>query len=70
MLQIPVANEDGNITVGSVVRHKRFGVGTVQRVIRRRRGSTVSVQFRSGLKHLVLEYAKLEVVSDNNSPEF
>ena len=64
------------ITVGSVVRHKRFGVGKVQRVIRRPRGSTVTIQFRSGVKHLVLEYANLELVrnSDNSGcrsqPEF
>ena len=53
------------ITVGSKVRHKRFGIGNVQRVIRRPRGSTVTVHFRGGVKHLVLEYANLELISPN-----
>jgi DNA helicase-2/ATP-dependent DNA helicase PcrA len=61
---------EDEVTVGSVVRHKRFGMGTVQRIIRRKRGSTVSVQFKGGVKHLVLEYAKLEIVPPGNSPEF
>lgn len=61
---------DDEITVGSVVRHKRFGVGKVQRVIRRPRGSTVTVQFNNGTKHLVLEYANLEIVQSGVSPNF
>ena len=63
-------NDECDITIGSVVRHKRFGVGKVQRIIRRPRGSTVTVQFRSGVKHLVLEYAKLEVVPTEPPPDF
>jgi DNA helicase II / ATP-dependent DNA helicase PcrA len=63
------AYED-EITVGSVVRHKRFGIGKVQRIIRRTRGSTVTVQFRGGVKHLVLEYANLELVPPGISPDF
>ena len=63
-------NYEEEVTVGSVVRHKRFGIGTVQRIIRRKRGSTVSVQFSGGVKHLVLEYAKLEIVHPDISPEF
>ncbi len=66
----PSDTDDQHITVGSVVRHKRFGIGKVQRIIRRTRGSTVTVDFRSGVKHLVLEYAKLEVVSPDSSIEF
>jgi DNA helicase-2/ATP-dependent DNA helicase PcrA len=58
------------ITTGSVVRHKRFGVGKVQRIIRRTRGSTVTVHFQGGVKHLVLEYAKLELVSNGSSTSF
>jgi DNA helicase-2/ATP-dependent DNA helicase PcrA len=58
------------ITVGSVVRHKRFGVGEVQRIIRRTRGSTVTVQFSGSVKHLVLEYANLELVPPSISPDF
>ncbi len=66
----PVPCSQQDVTTGSVVRHKRFGVGKVQRVIRRPRGSTVTIQFRSGVKHLVLEYANLEIVPQANSPEF
>ncbi len=58
------------ITVGTIVRHKRFGLGKVQRIIRRTRGSTVTVQFHGGVKHLVLEYANLEIVPPGISPDF
>ena len=58
------------ITFGSIVRHKRFGIGKVERIIRRPRGSTVTVKFRGGVKHLVLEYAKLELVPPGVSPDF
>ena len=58
------------ITVGTIVRHKRFGIGKVQRIIRRTRGSTVTVQFRGGVKHLVLEYANLEIAPSGISPDF
>ena len=58
------------ITVGTIVRHKRFGLGKVQRIIRRTRGSTVTVQFRGGVKHLVLEYANLEIAPSGISPDF
>ncbi len=61
---------EDEVTVGSVVRHKRFGIGNVQRIIRRTRGSTVTVQFRGGVKHLVLEYANLELVPPGISPDF
>jgi len=54
--------ENPEVTVGSTVRHKRFGTGTVQRIIRRPRGSTVTIKFAGGVKHLVLEYAKLTVI--------
>ena len=53
------------IRLGVAVRHKRFGIGKVQRIIRRKRGSTVTVQFASTVKHLVLEYANLEVLDDD-----
>jgi len=61
---------DQEITTGSVVRHKRFGVGKVQRIIRRTRGSTVTVHFQGGVKHLVLEYAKLELLPNGTSTTF
>lgn len=63
------SSESDEVTVGSVVRHKRFGVGKVQRVIRRPRGSTVTIRFNGGVKHLVLEYANLELVR-NSQPDF
>jgi DNA helicase-2/ATP-dependent DNA helicase PcrA len=69
----PLEPSDLEVSLGSVVRHKRFGIGTVERVLRRPRGSTISVKFRSGVKHLVLEYANLEIVSPedaNKPPDF
>ena len=59
-----------DVTVGATVRHKRFGTGEVQRVLRRPRGSTVTVKFKGGIKHLVLEYANLELVSPPLPPRF
>ena len=58
------------ITVGTAVRHKRFGMGKVKRILRRERGSTVTVDFPCGTKHLVLEYAKLEIIKPDSVPEF
>ena len=66
----PNVQSSDAITFGSVVRHKRFGIGKVERIIRRPRGSTVTVKFRGGVKHLVLEYAKLELVPPGVSPDF
>ena len=66
----PNTQQSDSIALGSVVRHKRFGVGKVERIIRRPRGSTVTVKFRGGVKHLVLEYAKLELVQPGITPEF
>jgi DNA helicase-2/ATP-dependent DNA helicase PcrA len=63
----PPSPYEQEITAGSVVRHKRFGIGKVQRIIRRTRGSTVTVHFDGGVKHLVLEYAKLELVLPDTS---
>ena len=57
--------QNAGIRLGVAVRHKRFGIGKVQRIIRRKRGSTVTVQFASTVKHLVLEYANLEVLDDD-----
>ncbi len=59
----------GELTVGSIVRHGRFGIGRVLRVLRRARGSTVAVEFQGGTKHLVLEYAKLEILSPDDLAE-
>jgi len=61
--ELTLSKNGSEITLGTVVRHKRFGVGKVQRVLRRERGSTVTVDFPSGTKHLVLEYANLEIVT-------
>ena len=54
------AQRAGGLSEGAVVRHPRFGMGTVVEA-----GSgRVRVNFRDvGLKTLVLEYARLEVVS-------
>ena len=68
----PLETGDLEVTLGAVVRHKRFGIGTVQQILRRPRGSTVSVKFKSGVKHLVLEYAKLQLVppqDDDSQPQ-
>ncbi len=65
--ELKSAENTTEITLGTIVRHKRFGVGKVQRVLRRERGSTVTIDFPSGTKHLVLEYANLEIVIPDSS---
>ena len=70
----PESKSASEIKLGSVVRHARFGIGKVQRIMRRPRGSTVTVQFSTTVKHLVLEYANLEIVDEfdfhDASPEY
>ena len=73
--QAPIESKTSSeIQLGSVVRHARFGIGKVQRIMRRPRGSTVTVQFSTTVKHLVLEYANLEIVDEfdyhDTPPEF
>ncbi len=54
----------GEFPVGCMVRHPKFGVGRVEGVMRRARGSTARIYFESvGLKTLVLAYAKLTPLS-------
>ena len=71
---VPAPSESksaSEIQLGSVVRHSRFGIGKVQKIMRRPRGSTVTVQFSTTVKHLVLEYANLELVDEfdyNDTP--
>ena len=60
------ASPAGDIASGSLVRHARFGIGHVRQVRRRRRGTTAMVEFEHGVKHLVLEYAALEVLTEDD----
>jgi len=51
--------------VGMIVRHGQFGIGRIEQVMPR--GSLTSVQVRfgaAGVRTLVLEYAKLEVITE------
>ncbi len=49
---------------GTIVRHAQFGVGTVEEVLPRGSLTSVRVRFRTaGVRTLVLEYAKLEVIT-------
>ncbi|MCH8823018.1 MAG: UvrD-helicase domain-containing protein [Planctomycetes bacterium] len=53
----------GEFPIGCVVRHAKFGLGTVQAITPRAIGASVSVSFSTvGTKTLILEYAKLERV--------
>ncbi len=55
---------DGGFPAGTIVRHAQFGVGTVEEVLPRGSLTSVRVRFRSaGVRTLVLEYAKLEVIA-------
>ena len=49
--------------IGCMVQHPTFGVGRVEIVTPRARGSSVQVEFRSvGRKTLIVEFAKLQRV--------
>jgi DNA helicase-2/ATP-dependent DNA helicase PcrA len=51
----------GDLSVGCRVRHPSFGVGRIESVTPRPRGSAARVAFETaGVKTLILEYAKLE----------
>lgn len=53
----------GEFPIGCIVRHAKFGLGTVQAITPRAIGASVSVSFSTvGTKTLILEYAKLERV--------
>jgi len=53
----------GKFPIGCIVRHAKFGLGTVQSITPRAIGASVSVSFSTvGTKTLILEYAKLERV--------
>ena len=55
---------DGGFPAGTIVRHAQFGIGTVEEVLPRGSLTSVRVRFRSaGVRTLVLEYAKLEVIA-------
>ena len=59
--------DDGSeaFTVGRLVRHPTFGVGRIERILRRPRGSSATVRFAlSGTRTLVLEYAGLQPVDE------
>ncbi|MHC5025869.1 MAG: ATP-dependent helicase [Planctomycetota bacterium] len=54
---------DGALVVGCRVRHPRFGLGRIDALTPRPTGSAARVMFdEAGLKTLIVEYAKLEVV--------
>jgi len=53
----------GQFPIGCVVRHPKFGLGTVQAITPRAIGASARVEFSTvGTKTLILEYAKLERV--------
>lgn len=51
------------LSIGALVRHPTFGVGRVEAITKRPAGSSARVKFQSvGVKTLILEYAKLELI--------
>ena len=52
------------MTVGTTVRHGLFGIGRIEEVLPRGSMTSVTVRFRTaGVRTVVLEYAKLEIVA-------
>ncbi len=52
------------MNVGATVRHAQFGIGRIEEVLPRGSMTSVTVRFRSaGVRTLVLEYARLEIVA-------
>jgi len=59
----PRASASG-IAAGTVVRHAQFGIGTVQAVERYGSATRARISFRhAGVRTLILEHAKLEIVA-------
>ncbi len=55
---------EADFPVGAIVRHPKFGLGRIEAVMRRARGSSARVSFpTAGMKTLILEHAPLERVS-------
>ena len=53
----------GGISVGSVVEHSRFGMGTVLRLEGAGENSKATVEFKNvGVKQLLMKFARLKVI--------
>jgi DNA helicase-2/ATP-dependent DNA helicase PcrA len=63
--QRSAGHEHEEFPIGCLVRHSTFGLGRVESLMRQRTGTRASVAFSTaGRKTLILEYARLERVSD------
>jgi len=57
------APADDGLAVGSLVEHDHFGVGTVEQLTGRGVNARATVRFREGTKQLLLQYARLKVLT-------
>ncbi|MEE0361087.1 MAG: ATP-dependent DNA helicase, partial [Prevotella sp.] len=62
-LTAPPVSEDVGISVGNVIEHQRFGIGTVIQLEGRGENLKATVQFtNSGTKQLLLKFARYKIV--------
>lgn len=62
-LTAPTVSEDVGISVGNVIEHQRFGIGTVIQLEGRGENLKATVQFtNSGTKQLLLKFARYKIV--------
>lgn len=55
--------DTGNLTVGSIIRHERFGMGTIKAIEGDANNRKATVEFEnSGVKQLLLKFARFEVI--------
>lgn len=60
------ANDDNNVSAGSVIEHQRFGIGTVLNVEGTGENTKATVVFKNaGTKQLLLKFARFKVIGKN-----
>ncbi|MBR4369202.1 MAG: UvrD-helicase domain-containing protein [Prevotella sp.] len=58
------ARSEGALSVGSIIEHQRFGIGTVLRIEGTGENTKATVEFRNaGIKQLLLKFAKYKIIS-------
>ena len=58
------ARSEGALSVGSIIEHQRFGIGTVLRIEGTGENTKATVEFRNaGIQQLFLKFAKYKIIS-------
>jgi DNA helicase-2/ATP-dependent DNA helicase PcrA len=58
-----VSTNAGNLSVGSIIEHQRFGIGVVQKLEGTGENTKATVEFKNaGTKQLLLKFARFSIV--------